>query len=205
MIIHDVEQNSEEWFKLRAGIPTASKFSDLVTSTGGTSKSLEKYAYTLAAEKWSGGDVGDFEGNAWTERGHELEDDARKSYEFIKEVEAVKAGFITNNALTMGCSVDRLINGDGILEIKCLKATTHIETILYYKNHGKAPPKYFQQKQGQMMIAERKWCDLYFYHPKLPPLTIRQLPEISFQMKLTAAISAVTKRRDEILKTMEDL
>lgn len=205
MIIHDVEQNSEEWLKLRAGIPTASCFSDLVTSKGELSKSLEKYAYTLAAEKYAGSDVDGFEGNEWTNRGHELEPDAVQSYEFLKDAEAVKAGFITNDNRTMGCSVDRLIGDDGILEIKCLKATTHIETILYFDKHKKAPPKYFQQKQGQMMIAKRKWCDLYFYHPKLPPLTIRQLPEDEFQMKLLKAIDVASKRRDEIIKVMENL
>jgi hypothetical protein len=205
MIIHDVEQNSEEWYKLRAGIPTASMFSKLVTSKGEISKSLETYAYTLAAEKWAGGDVGDFDGNQWTERGHELEDEARKSYEFIKEIEAVKVGFITNNSKTMGCSPDYLVGEDGMLEVKCLKATTHIETILYFDKHKKAPPKYFQQKQGQVMIAEKKWCDLYFYHPKLPPLTIRQFPDDDFQMKLLKAIDIANKRRDEIIKVMESI
>lgn len=205
MIIHDVEQNSEEWLKLRAGIPTASEFSKLVDSKGKKSATFEKYAMTLAAEKIAGSDVDGFEGNSWTERGHELEPDAVKSYEFLKDVEAVKAGFITNNKQTMGCSVDRLIGDDGLLEIKCLKATTLIETMLYFKKNSRAQPKYFQQVQGQMMVAGRKWCDLYFYHPKLPPLCIRQYPDDSFQNSLLKTIAEVGDRRDAIIKVTESI
>jgi hypothetical protein len=47
MIIHDLEQGSEEWLQKRAGIPTASNFSNLVTSTGSLSKSIDKYAISL--------------------------------------------------------------------------------------------------------------------------------------------------------------
>ncbi len=205
MIIHDVEQNTPEWLLLRAGIPTASAFSKLVTTAGKQSTSLEVYAQTLAANKYANGEVEGFEGNKWTERGHELEPEAASSYEFVNDVVTEKIGFVTNDDETIGCSPDRFVDKDGLVEIKCLKAENHVAAILYYKKHEKAPTQYFQQVQGQMMICEREWCDLVFYHPTLPLLVIRQELDSVFIGKLLGAITEVMWRRDEILKIMEEL
>jgi hypothetical protein len=54
MKIHNVEQGTEEWFRLRLGMPSASKFKDLVTPKGKPSASGEKYMYELLAERLSG-------------------------------------------------------------------------------------------------------------------------------------------------------
>ncbi len=52
MIIHDVQQGTDEWHKLRAGIPTSSEFASLVSGTGKISTSLKGYAHKLATEKY---------------------------------------------------------------------------------------------------------------------------------------------------------
>ena len=205
MIIHDVEQNTPEWLLLRAGIPTASAFSKLVTTAGKLSTSLEVYAQTLAANKYANGEVEGFEGNKWTERGHDLEPEAASSYEFVNDVVTEKIGFVTNDDETIGCSPDRFVGKKGLVEIKCLKAENHVAAILYYKKNGVAPVKHFQQVQGQMMICERKWCDLVFYHPTLPLLVIRQNIDGVFIGKLLDAITEVTFRRDEIIKVMDEI
>lgn len=205
MKVHNVEQGTKEWLDLRSGIPTASNFKKLVASKGDRSKSLDEYARTLAAEKFAGGEIDSFEGNAHTERGRLLEPEAVESYCFAHEVEAQEVGFITNDAGTVGCSPDRLIGEDGMLEIKCLKAENHIKAILYHKKHGKSPTDYYQQAQGQMMVAGRKWCDLCFYHPTLPMLVVRQTPDIDFTMNLSIRLTEVQKLRDEIIKVLEEV
>lgn len=205
MKIHDVEQRSDEWYALRAGKPTASEFSKLVTSAGVPSKSLDKYAITLAAEAFAGGPVDAWEGNYHTERGRALEDEAIKLYEFANDVSVVPAGFVTNDDETMGCSPDGLVGLDGMVEIKCLKAETHVETMLYYKKHGRILPKYVQQTQGQMMICQREWCDLVFYHPVLPLLSIREYPDGSLHMALTTELKNVAEERDRVLAIMKEL
>ena len=43
MKIHNVEQGTEAWFDLRLGMPSASKFKDIVTPKGKASASGEKY------------------------------------------------------------------------------------------------------------------------------------------------------------------
>ncbi len=173
MIIHTAEQCSPEWFALRAGKPTASEFSKLITSTGERSKSLEGYAITLAGELYAGKPLDAWEGNGHTERGKLLEDDARRAYAFLRDCEPQRVGFVADDLNGYGCSPDSLVGSDGLNEIKCLKAENHIKAILYYRKHKKCPPDYVQQAQGQMLVCDRAWCDLFFYHPDLPHLAIR--------------------------------
>lgn len=199
MIIHNVEQGSPEWFAVRAGIPTGSMFSNLVTSKGEPSKSLDGYAITLAGEKYAGKSLDSFQGNPWTDRGTEFEDAARATYEIMNDVEVHQAGFITDDDHTYGVSPDGLVGNGGLAEFKCLKAENHIKAILYYKKYGRCPTDYVQQTQGQIMGAEREWCDLVFYHPDLPILIIRQTRDNGFIELLKEQIAIVNQKRDEIL------
>tara|TARA_R110000751_G_scaffold103743_2_gene199066 strand:+ start:113 stop:727 length:615 start_codon:yes stop_codon:yes gene_type:complete len=197
MKIHDVEQNTDAWLVLRAGRPTASNFKLLVTSKGAISKSLEGYALTLAGEKYAGKPLDSFEGNQWTERGHELEDKARELYEMVHDVTVEKVGFVTNGEA--GCSPDSLVGEDGLWEAKCLKAENHIKALMRYEATGLAPPDYFQQAQGQMMICERQWNDLTFYHPELPLLVIRIPRDEKFISELRSAVADVCTERERVL------
>lgn len=199
MIIHECTQGSEEWHAMRAGKPTASCFDKLITSTGEPSKSLAGYAITLAGEMYAGKPLDSWEGNGHTERGKLLEDDARRSYAFVHDVEPVQVGFVTDDSMLYGCSPDSFIGDDGGLEIKCLKAENHIKAIMYYRKHKKCPPDYVQQTQGSLLVTGRKWWDLYFYHPDLPALTIRQEPIENVQVALLGNIVSVLEERDKIL------
>lgn len=203
MKIHDIGQNTPEWDLLRSGKPTASAFSNLVTSTGAPSKSMEKYAETLAGDLYAGKPIDSWEGNKYTEYGHEMEDDSNSWYSMMYDVEIKKVGFVTNDAETYGCSPDGLVGTNGGVEFKNLPKQ-HIKTLLYYKKHGKAPTDYYQQTQGQMMICDWEWCDLVFYHPFLPKLVVRQFPDKDFQFKLTAQIHACLEERDRVLSILKE-
>ena len=199
MIIHDCEQGTPEWFSLRAGKPTASCFDKLITSTGEPSKSMAGYAITLAGEMYAGKPLDAWEGNGHTERGKLLEDDARRSYAFVHDVEPVQVGFVTDDSMLYGCSPDSFIDDDGGLEVKCLKAENHIKAIMYHRKHKKCPPDYVQQTQGSLLVTGRKWWDLYFYHPDLPDLTIRQEPNREVMEPLLDQIANVIREREKIL------
>ncbi len=200
MIIHDVEQRSDEWYALRAGIPTASEFSKLVTSKGKFSTQIETYAKTLAAEKFAGKPVDAWEGNQWTERGRDLEDEALKLYGFSNDCELTRVGFVTNDEGTMGCSPDALVNDHGLVELKCLKAERHIEAMAYFTNYRRPQPSYIAQAQGQMLICERPVCDLLFYHPVLPPFTISVAADAAFHRSILLAVDEVLRQRDDALE-----
>lgn len=205
MRAHDVEQRSAAWYALRSGRPTASEFCSLVTSTGERSKTLPRYAKTLAAEMFSGRTLDAWEGNAWTERGKEMEAEAIRLYEFANDCAVTPVGFVTSDDGSVGCSPDGLVGDDGLVEVKCLKAENHIEAILYHRKNGRCEPGYIQQPQGQIWITERKWCDLVFYHPVLPLLVIRQTPLPSLISALLPAISEVVTERDAILAALRGM
>lgn len=197
-ILHNVEQRSQSWYGLRAGRPTASEFSKLVTSDGTRSKSLEGYAAMLAGEKFVGRPIEGWQGNEWTERGREMEEDALRLYQFSYDVDVERVGFITDDDLIVGCSPDGLVGQDGGVEVKCLKAENHIKTILYYQKHGRCPTDYVQQTQGSLWITRRKWWDLVFYHPDLPQLVIRQLPSPELHGAIAREVLSVCNERDRI-------
>jgi len=200
MITHDVEQGSEAWKGMRCNLPTASEFGKLITSTGAPSKSMEAYAYTLACRKFAGVDVDAFQGNAWTEAGKEDEAQAADVYQFITGHDVQVVGFVTDaDPATCGCSPDRLVNDDGLLELKRLKGEKLIEMNMYFKKHGKLAPLYVPQTQGQMWICKRAWCDVMFYNPLLPSLIVRVYPDAEVVAGLKSQIKAVNALRDQTL------
>lgn len=205
MIVHDIEQRSEAWHALRCGMPTASAFSLIVTSRGEESKSLAGYAYTLAAEKYAGKPVDEFAATPYMERGREMESQAIAFYEFMKDQTVTPVGFVTDDSRSEGCSPDGLVGDAGLVEIKCLKAKNHVETILYHQKHRRCPTDYVQQTQGQIMICGRAWCDLIFFHPDLPLLVIRQEPDPAFHAALRRALIQVRAERDKAFQALVKL
>lgn len=187
MKIYNVEQNTEEWFQVRSGIPTASCFDKILSPTGKLSTQATNYMNMLLAENITNKALNTWEGSQWTERGAELEPDAKQFYEFTNNVELESVGFITN--YNVGCSPDSLVGDDGLLEIKCPAPHTHIEYLL----NQKVPTKYIPQIQGQLYVTNRKWCDWMSYHPELPSLIIRVERDESYITKLSAELNKFLK------------
>lgn len=204
MIIHDLEQGSEAWLNLRAGMPTGTGAKRLVTSTGQLSKSMSDYAIELAGDMFAGKPLDQFEGNQWTDRGIELEDSARSLYELVKDCEVKEVGFCTDDNDLYGMSPDGLVNDDGLAEFKCLKATNHIKARLYYLKHNKPEPDYIPQVQMQLFVSGRDWCDLVYFHPDLPELIIRIEADKDFHKVLEQQLHAVIKERDNIIKLLKE-
>ncbi len=182
MQIHNVEQNSPEWLAARAGIPTASCFDAIITPKGTRADGYEVYANTLIAEIMTGGSVEDWKGNRWTERGNEFEDEAVLFYEMQKGCSTDKVGFVTN--YNVGCSPDRYVDDDGLLEVKCPKASTQVKYLL----SDKLPSIYIPQIQGQLYVTGRKWCDWLAYSPEVPSIIIRVYRDESYITKLSGAL-----------------
>lgn len=203
MKIHDVEQNTPEWDLLRAGKPTASEFKRLITSKGDPSKSLCGYAQELAAEMYAGCPLDTWNGNKYTDYGHEIEDEAALAYSIDAEGSVSKVGFVTDDDELYGCSPDRFVGDSGMLEIKCLPKR-HVEMLLDWKKRGDVHPDFMAQTQGQLFVAEREWDDLLFYRPRLPSLTIRIMRDEVFISRLATQISACIEERDRVLNLLKE-
>ena len=183
MQIHDMEQGSAEWFAVRLGIPTASQFATIMAKGrgGGESKTRQTYLYKLAGEILTGEPMDNFT-NHHMERGHEMEPEARNYYSFMRDVEPLQVGFITNGP--KGCSPDSLIGGDGMLEIK----TKLPHLMLAILEADTFPAEHRAQCQGQLWVAERDWVDLVCYWPKMPPFIKRAYRDDTYIAEIAAAV-----------------
>lgn len=198
MIIHDVEQGTEDWHHLRLGIPTASEFDKIITSTGKLSAQADKYAYRLIAEKLLNRPLISLDGLEWIERGKLLESDAVKAYAFSSGMDVSRVGFITTDDGKIGCSPDALVGSVGQLEIKCPAPQTHVGYMI--EGPGK---DYKQQIQGQLMVSEREWSDFYSHHPEMPPVEIRTYRDEPFIKLMRAALDEFNDRLAGLMETVK--
>ncbi len=159
-----MDQGGDEWFQARLGIPTASKFATVMAK--GEGKTRSEYMRKLAGEIITG-EVTESFSNSHTERGKEMEDEARQTYAFINSVEPELVGFIRNGE--KGASPDSLIGVIGGLEIKT--ALPHIQIDRLERN--RLPPEHKAQVQGNLWISDREWWDFVSYWPRLPMLCVR--------------------------------
>lgn len=157
--IFDCPQNSPEWLEARRGIPTASRFADVLAKGQGITR--RKYLYTLAGEVLTGEVQPAFTTEAM-ERGHVMEADAVNLYAFERDVEPVMCGFMRRGRA--GCSPDRLLGADGLLEVKSKLPHLQLEVL----ERNTLPPEHKAQVQGQLWVSGRDWCDFISYWPRLP-------------------------------------
>lgn len=196
-IIKGIDQGSEEWLKLRLGVATASNFDKIITPTGKESAQFEKYALELATQTLVSEPDSTFKNEAM-QRGNALEPLARQLYQettlnFVDEITMFKS-----DCGNFGYSPDGLIGEDGLLEIKCPLATTHLKYLI----DNKLPSEYIPQVQGGLLVSGRKWCDFVSYHPNFKErnmLIIRVERDEEFIAKLRDGIDKTIKLRDQIL------
>ena len=191
---YDIEQGSEEWFELRKGKFTASTFSDLFM--GKSTKGYEKAIYRVVFERLTGESPESFS-NEWTERGKELESEARETYEMMTFRKVSNGGFVELSEW-IGCSPDGWVE-DGLIEIKCPAFNTMINYLL----DKKLPKIYEKQVQGQLYVTGAKWCDFMCYHPKLKPLIIRIERDESMILEIKEKLEENIEKAKQIIKLLK--
>src|SRR5271169_4988949 len=172
---HDVAQYSDEYDRLRLGIPTSSSFHKIITPQGRPSKQWREYACVLIAERILQQKI-EFYNSPAMERGLIVEAEAADWYEFDHDVTVQKVGFITDDDHTVGCSPDRLVGDEGLLEIKAPLPHTQVE----YWISGEVNERFRPQLQGQLYISQRSWVDIVCWHDVLPKLVMRVEPDEKF-------------------------
>ena len=195
-LIKDIEQGTEEWLELRFGWITASKFKDVLA--GGAGKTRRAYMYQIASEAITGERIETFS-NEYMEWGTKTEPQARSMYELRSGNRVEEVSFIRHDTIKAGCSPDGLIDDDGMIEIKCPKTSTQIETFL----GGKMPTGHNAQVQGQMWVSGRKWCDFVSFDPRINGaasyLCVRVNRDDEYIQKLETAVVLFEKELNELL------
>lgn len=200
MIIHDCIQGTQEWLELRAGIPTASNFDRIITpKTRKLSSQSFAYMCELAAESILG-PLSSAAVTPFMERGSAMEASAIAYYQFQRDVDTKRVGFITDDHKAYGCSPERLVGEDGGLEIKCPSAGVHVQYLL------DTPNKFVCQVQGCMLVTGRKWWDVLSYSPTiLPSVIVRFERDEAFIDALSSALDEFLDRLNEAKQRLHDL
>jgi hypothetical protein len=200
MRIVECEQGTPEWYALRLGVPTASEFDCIITpKKGELAAAHEGYIDRLIDECVRPNVERGFCGNAHTERGNELEPEARRLYGFMRDASPKVVGFVLRDDGLAGCSPDSLVADDGGLEVKCPDGPTHVG----YLRAGVLPDKYKPQVHGSLLITGRSWWDFMSYCPGHKPLIVRVKPD-SYTAKLSELLDFfITKLHAEKIKITE--
>lgn len=166
----DFPQRSPEWFEARRGLPTASRFDQILTpAKGEPSKAQETLINELIAECLT--EAGEDRRTAAMEAGNLLEDEARAAYELdhAEGLSVQQVGLLLEDSGRFGGSPDSLVGEDGGLEIKCPIAATQVA----YVRAGLLPSDYRCQVHGHLVVTGRAWWDFFSYHRGLPSLRVR--------------------------------
>ena len=182
LTVYDCEQGSEDWFRARMGIPTASEFGTVLAPRAGSEGKMRRtYLHKLAGEIITGEPMERY-GNAHMDRGHEMEAEARSLYAFMSDADPTQIGFLRNGQ--KGCSPDSLIGDAGMLEIKTKLPHLLIDCIL----KDDFPAEHKAQCQGALWVAEREWVDIAVYWPRMPLFVKRAYRDEEYISKLSDAI-----------------
>ena len=193
--IFDCEQNTPEWHECRRGVPTASRFADVISKGRGNqpSKTRSRYLYELLDEIVSKEPTPEVN-TSQMERGHAVEDEAADLYAFERDVELVRVGFMMRGRV--GCSPDRLVGDDGMVEIKSKLPYLHWEIVAA----GEMPKEHVPQVQGQLWVSGRQWCDFVSHYPRRPPFITRVERDEKYIQTLAQAVADFVGELDALVK-----
>lgn len=146
--IHNIQQTSPEWLKLRENKVTGSNAHILLTK--GLDEAIKANSVVIKQ-------------NYWMKRGQVLESEAIEIYEAIREVDVLTVGFVTNTKYqNAGASPDGIV-GDILIEVKAFTASKMLSI-----DENNIPFNVMAQLQFNMMICELESADLVLYNPDLP-------------------------------------
>ena len=199
-------QGTPEWRAERAGKLTASRFKDLTATlkNGTPAASRATVIAACTVERLTGHpDDGVFVTEAMR-RGTELEPVAREAYVHHTGNAVALAGFAQRTDCPyVGASVDGLVGGDGMIEIKCpASMQKHLDALLT----GAHAVEYQAQIQGCLWITGRQWCDAVSYDPRFGELAlaiVRVQRDEAFITTLAATCAAANDEVDENVKTLK--
>lgn len=165
-IIRDYEQRSPDWYERKLGKFSGSDFHVML----GNSASKTDFLWEKVAErKYGDSDREEFATFAM-ERGIILEPEARRVYCAVTETKVEEVELVEDDGEFDGyavCSPDGLVGDDGMIEIKCISMKFFEQyTRPGEKKYNYIKPEYRTQVQYNLLITDRKWCDLVYYHPR---------------------------------------
>lgn len=183
-----VSQGSVDWSAMRAVIPTASEFANVMTpKRRQLAEGRKKYACRIIAARLLNWQPDSLDRIRHIEEGKQKEPLAVGILEAEHGIKTRPVGFVTTNDGRWGASPDRLVmSGDAIqmaIECKCPTIPTQFEYLLY--GHDDA---YACQVQGQLLVCETDKAIFHSFHERTPPYTIQTDRDEGFIRDLTRCL-----------------
>ena len=196
IIYEQLTQYSPEWWAIKAKKMSASH----AQAIGNCGKGLKTYIESLMCDYYSKRPK-EIYTNKHLERGFELEDSASMAYSFDNNIPIKKVGFVVYND-HVGCSPDLFAGEDGLAEIKCHDDKAHFPLIV----GGEFESIYIWQVQMQMLVCNKKWCDLMSYNPNFDKYLVvkRVTPDKKKHEQLLEGFKIGEKIIKEIEQKMEN-
>lgn len=197
-MFHDVEQNTEEWYQLRAGKPTSSSISKIMANFGKAfGEPAKKYAAEIAVSQITGLRPESNFTNDHMQRGHDEEPLARMDYENQYFCEVTNGGFFDLGYI--GCSPDGLVGTDGVIEIKSAIPSIHFARV----NKQSFDAGYKWQLAANLKLTGREWIDFISYCAAFPEgkkLYVYRCEKVDFKTEF----EMIDERLAEFLKLIEE-
>lgn len=161
-----LEQGSDEWLEARLGLPTGSRFKDVLSKIRtGEAAARRNYRAELVVEILTGAPVERYRNKAM-EWGNDTEELAATEYMLRTGNVAEVCGFFCHNVHPLGISPDRKLKSlKGCVEIKCYEIANHIQAL----RTGRMPAEHKPQVQGEIWATGSEFCDFVSFAPELPP------------------------------------
>ena len=161
-------QGTERWFEARLGCLTASRIADAIgkakRESTGELQARKNLKLELAVERITGKTSEHFV-SEWMERGKELEDLARATYELRNDLFTERVDLVMHPWLAMAAaSPDGTVGDEGLIEIKVPKPQTHASYLLAEV----VPEQYRDQMMWQMACTGRAFNDFVSWGPDFP-------------------------------------
>lgn len=183
LVVHDdIQQGTDEWRALRLGLVTASELSTVMAG-GDEQKTRTKLMRQLAGEHMTKQPADSYI-NRFMQRGHAIEDEARRWYSRTRFSDVRQVAFVFNPEFNTGWSPDGLVGDEGAIEIKY--AEPHV--LIAILESGRFPTEHRHQCHGALLFGRRKWVDLVVYsHEQLPKYVARVTPDPVFHEQIKQA------------------
>ena len=203
----DVVQGSDEWYKCRLGLLTASEMKYIITPTlKMASNDKEKtHLYELLAQRITQYVEPQYVSDAML-RGKSDEVEAIILY--AKEYAPVhQVGFITNDrwGFTIGYSPDACVGEGGLVEAKSRMQKYQAQSIIENSATDTIPEEFRLQCQTGLLVSEREWLDFITYSGGMPMATVRVYPDEKYQTAIVEAATAFEERLTQKMAIYEEV
>ena len=180
-------QGSEAWMAARSGKITGSMFKvarDKLKSGKPSGKAI-LYARNVARERFGGKIESTFVTKSMN-FGTEQEPFAIRAYETTTGYMTEEAGFAATDCGMFGVSVDRLVDDDGVVEVKTMVGSDNLFDTVIEEDYS----EYLDQCLGYLLFLDRQWVDLVLWTPDLEAqglgLVIHRIERKDYEAEIAA-------------------